>query len=162
MKHPALVRAAKRGDVIAVRRLLAAGADANATSGGYSTALNAAVARGNTPVVALLLEAGAKPDKCTVQVAAFANHAKTLRVLLAFGAQPHGPNRTPLLNALNWSGLTRQQQARVRQLLREAGARELPDWYLRWRWSVTYGWRLRLRRFLYSLGWRPKFRRRSN
>jgi ankyrin repeat protein len=151
MKRTPLFRAAKRGDVIEVRRLLAAGADPNGEPG-FSTALNVAAARGNTPIVALLLEAGAKPDKFTVQVAAFANHAETVRVLLAFGAEAHGAAGAPLLTALNWSAFTRQQQARVRQLLRAAGEREPPLWYLRWRWSIKYGWRWRLRRFLFSIG----------
>ena len=144
-----------------VRRLLESGADPNAGSGFY-TALGVAAAHGNTTIVSLLLEAGANADWHAVQVAAFGNHAKTLRLLLTAGVDPNGPRgETPLLNTLHYSGFGREQQARVRELLREAGARELPDWYLRWRWSIRYGWRWRLRRFLYSLGWQPTPRRRS-
>ena len=157
-----LFKAAKHGDVIEVRRLLEAGADPNEGSGFY-TPLAVAAARGNTPLVSLLLEAGANADWHAVQVAAFGNHAKTVRVLLAAGVDPNGPRgETPLLNSLHWSGFGREQQRRVRQLLRDAGARELPDWYLRWRWSIRYGWRWRLRRFLYSRGWQPKPKRHSD
>ena len=161
MTFTPLMRAAKRGDVIEVRRLLESGADPNAGSDFYSP-LAVAAARGNTALVSVLLKAGANADWHAVQVTAFGNHAKTVRVLLAAGADPDGPHgETPLLNSLDWSGFSREHQIRVRQLLREAGARELPDWYLRWRWSIKYGWRWRLRRFLYSLGWQPKSRRSS-
>jgi hypothetical protein len=161
MTFTPLMRAAKHGDVIEVRRLLESGADPNAGSG-FESALAVAAARGNTSIVSLLLEGGANADWHAVQVAAFGNHAKTVRLLLAAGVDPNGPRReTPLLNILHYSGFGREQQARVRELLREAGARELPDWYLRWRWSIRYGWRWRLRRFLLSLGWQPKSRRRS-
>lgn len=157
MPHTALYKAVKHGDVITVRRLLVGGSDPNESYGEFYSLLSVAAARGNTPVVRLLLDAGAKLNSFAVQVAAFGNHAKTVRLLLTAGA-PTDPGRggTPLLNALKWSGFSREQQQRVRQLLREAGARELPDWYLRWRWSVRYGWRWRFRRLLYSIGWLPK------
>ena len=160
MQHTALYKAVKSGDSIEVRRLLSAGVDPNSAPG-LDTPLSAAAARGNTPIITLLLEAGAKPDGYAVQVAAFGNHAKAVQLLLAAGGPTDGPHG-PLLNTLKWSAFTREQQARVRHLLREAGARELPDWYLQWRWSILYGWRWRLHRFLYSLGWKPKPRRHSN
>jgi len=163
MPHTALYKAVKHGDVINVRRLLSAGSDPNESYGEFYNPLAVAAARGNTPVLQLLLDAGAKPDSFAVQVAAFGNHAKAVRLLLAVGAPVDaGHGQTPLLNALSFSGFSRERQARVRQLLREAGGRELPDWYLRWRWSIRYGWRWRLRRFLYSIGWLPKGRPFSN
>jgi ankyrin repeat protein len=162
MKQTTLVKAVKRGDLIEVRRLLASGADPNEGSPGWYTPLYVAAARGNTPILAVLLSAGAKPDSRAVQIAAFANHAKTVRLLLASGADTDTGGETPLLNALRWSGFAPEQQARVRELLREAGARELPDWYLRWRWSIRYGWRWRMRRLLYSVGWLSRRRRHSN
>jgi ankyrin repeat protein len=163
MKHTALVKAVKRGDVIEARRLLASGADPNEGSFPLYTPLHVAVTRGNTPIVELLLAAGAKPDPYAVYIAAYANHARTLRLLLASGVATDAPAApTPLLNSLKWSGFTRDEQKRVRELLHESGARELPDWYLRWRWSVMYGWRWRLRRLLYSIGWLPRPRRRSH
>jgi len=135
-----LFKAIKHGDVIDVRHLLTSGADPNEGMPGFWTPINFAAACGDTPIVTLLLEAGAKPTSYAVQTAAFGNHARTVRVLLAAGADVDPPpGQTPLLNALKWSRFTQEQQARVRQLLREAGRRELPEWYLRWRWTVRYG-----------------------
>ena len=57
MALTALFKAAKRGDVIDVRRLLAGGSDPNEGPNG-GTPLIAAAARGNTPILTLLLEAG--------------------------------------------------------------------------------------------------------
>src|SRR5437763_15251896 len=125
MQRTELYKAVKRGDLINVRRLLSSGSDPNESWGGVDTPLSIAAARGNTPILRLLLDAGAEPSYWTVQVAAFGNHAKAVRLLLAAGAPAdaeHG--QTPLLNALRWSGFSREQQQRVRQLLREAGARE--------------------------------------
>jgi hypothetical protein len=162
MSHTALYKAAKRGDVIAVRQLLSGGCDPNATLRG-DRPLIAAAARGNTPILRLLLDAGAEPDWWALQVAAFGNHAEAVRLLLAAGAPVEsGDGGTPLLNDLKYSGISLERQGRVRQLLREAGAKELPEVYLRWRWSILYGWRWRFRRMLYSFGWRPKRRKHSN
>jgi hypothetical protein len=147
-----LLRAVKRGDLIGARNLLKSGADPNEGRRGVSESLWAAAHRGNTPIALLLLEAGAQPTWEIVHAAAFANHANTLRVLLASGAQPDPLGATmPLLNALKYSGFTLEQQSRVRQLLHDAGARELPDRSLRWRWSLRYGWRWRLRRLGYRI-----------
>jgi Ankyrin repeats (3 copies) len=117
---------------------------------GLDTPLFVAAARGNTPILRLLLDAGAKPDHYTLRAAAFGGYGKAVRLFLAAGA-PVDPDRgqTPLLNSLKWS---REELEDVRTLLRDAGGRELPDWYLRWRWSLRYGWRWRLRRWLYAAG----------
>ena len=153
MRHSALSRAIKHGDVIIVRRLLSAGCDLNEAYGGPYTILALAAARGNTPIIQLLLNAGAEPTYVAVQAAALGNHARAVRLLLAAGG-PSDSQRgdTPLLNALAWSAFSREQQRRVRRLLREAGARELRAWYLHWRWAIKYGWRWRLRRLLSSIG----------
>jgi Ankyrin repeats (many copies) len=74
-----LMRAAKRGDVIEVRRLLESGADPNAGSGFY-TALGVAAARGNTTIVSVLLEAGANADWHAVQVCIHAQRCLALGV----------------------------------------------------------------------------------
>ena len=144
MKNRTLTRAVKRGDAIEVRQLLAEGVDANE---GSPSPLWLAAARGDTPIVALLLEAGVNPDWYVLEAAAFGNHAKTVQLLLASGVKTDLPDRAPLLNALQYSGFTREQQGRVRQLLRDAGAKELPDSYLRSRWAIRFGWPWRLRRF---------------
>jgi ankyrin repeat protein len=131
--------------------LLSDGADPNQPSGRFGTILSEAAARGHTPILRLLLEAGAKPTSYAVKAAAFGNHGKAVRLLLSAGAPVDaGGGQTPLLNALHWSGLSREQQEKLRHVLREAGGRELPGRYLRWRWQIRYGWRWRLRRWLYA------------
>jgi ankyrin repeat protein len=157
-----LFKVIKRGDITEVRRLLASGVDPNESKAEFWTPLAYAAARGHTPIVMFLLQAGAQPTSFAVQTAAFRNHARTVRVLLAAGAPVDPPADMPLLNSLKWSGLTTEQQRRVRQLLRDAGGRELPDWYLRWQWNVRYGWRMRLRRWLWAHGWQHSRRRVSN
>ena len=162
MSQTALYRAAKRGDAIAVRQLLSSGSDPNATLSRDSP-LSAAAARGYTPILRLLLDAAAKPDWWELQAAAYGNHAEAVRLLLAAGAAiERGDGGTPLLNSLKYSGVPLERQVRVRQLLREAGAKELSEAYLGWRWSILYGWRWRLRRLLYSFGWMPTRRKHSH
>jgi ankyrin repeat protein len=62
VQHTALYKAVKHGEVISVRRLLSVGVDPNELSGGFDTPLSVAAARGNRPMLRLLLDAGAKPD----------------------------------------------------------------------------------------------------
>jgi hypothetical protein len=141
--------------------LLSVGADPNEAFAVRSL-LSYAAAQGNTPILRLLLDAGAPADWNALQMAAYRNHAKAVQLLLAAGAPTDaGKGDTPLLNALKYSGTSPEDpgRVRVRQLLREAGARELPGWYLGWRWTILYGWRWRFRRLLYSIGWLPKRRR---
>jgi ankyrin repeat protein len=152
MEHTPLYKALRHGDTIQVRRLLSEGADPNETSGGIDTILSVAATLGHTPIIRLLIEAGAEPTSFAVQAAAFGNHIKAVRLLTAAGAPiDAGASHSPLLNVLHWSGLSREQQEKLRHVLREAGGRELPDCYLRWRWQLRYGWRWRLRRWLYSV-----------
>lgn len=147
MQRSPLYKAVKHGDVINVRRLLSVGCDPNETYGGAYSIVSIAAARGNTHIIQLLLDAGAKPTSVAVQAAAFGNHGRAVRLLLAAGAPADSEGGgTPLLNSLTWSGFSREQQRRVRQLLRDAGVRELPEWYLHWRWEIRWGWRWRLRR----------------
>lgn len=149
MENSALFKAVKRGDAIQVRQLLSEGCDPREAWGGPGTLLSVAAVRGNTPIMQLLLDAGLRPSSYDVQCAAFGNHVKAVRLLLAADAPVDaGHGQTPTLNALNWSGRSREELKHLRQLLREAGGQELPDWYLRWRWSIRYGWRWRLRRWL--------------
>jgi hypothetical protein len=90
-------------------------------------------------------------DLIRVQAAAFGNHVKAVRLLIAAGAPVDaGGGTPPLLNVLHWSGRSREQQEKLRRLLRDAGGRELPGWYLRWRWQLRYGGHWRLRRWLSS------------
>jgi len=152
VEHTPLYKAVRHGDTIQVRRLLSEGADPNEAWGGIDTILSVAATLGHTPIIRLLLEAGAKPTSYAVQAAAFGNHIKAVRLLTAAGAPVDaGGGHSPLLNVLHWSGLSREQQERLRHVLREAGRRELPAWYLRWRWQLRYGWQWRIRRWLYSM-----------
>jgi len=169
MPQTALCKAVRHGDMINVRRLLLVGADPNETFAGRSL-LSYAAAQGNTPMLRLLLDAGATPDWHALQMAAFGNHAKAVQLLLAAGAPTDAEKgETPLLNVLK-SGASAEDPGRVRviQLLREAGAREGPEWRgLGWGRSIRYvGWRWWFGRLLYSIGysigWLPKRWRRSN
>jgi ankyrin repeat protein len=105
-----LVNAACKGDGAAVARLLAAGADPNASVTGRdasgnvipTTALGAAAALGRVEVARLLLEGGADPSRAAgdgattpLMAAALDGQLKVLRLLLARGAavdavDPHG------------------------------------------------------------------------
>ena len=152
-----LFKAIRRGDPIEIRQLLAAGQDPNERPGpspNVWSPIAYAASRGNTPVVELLLQAGGKADWFAVQCAAFGNHAKTVQLLLRTGVEPNPTEATKLFNVLKYSGFTLEQQQRIRELLLAAGAREIPEWRERWLWSLKYGWRWRLKRWLYSRGWR--------
>ena len=152
-----LFKAIKRGDSMEIRRLLAAGQDPNervAPSTNAWSPLAYAASRGNTPVVELLLQAGGKADWFAVHCAALGNHAKTVQLLLRAVAEPNQAKATELFNLLKYSGFTVEQQRKIRELLVAAGAKEIPEWRERWLWSLKYGWRWRLKRWLYSRGWR--------
>jgi ankyrin repeat protein len=62
LKNQALIKAAKKGDVIGVKKAIKAGADVNFLSRNYEahTALIAAAANGHNDVVEVLIEAGAR------------------------------------------------------------------------------------------------------
>ena len=159
-----LFYAVKLGDVIRVRQLLQSGVNPNdpAQCKDGRTPLTVAAARGNTVLLRLLLEYGAKADAQPLIAAAFENHAEAVRLLLKAGvpATVHVSGYA-LLDHLRWMPDRGKEWSVVKQLLREAGAPESPDWYLRWRWSIRYGWRWRLHRLLYSFGYRPTGRRNS-
>jgi ankyrin repeat protein len=78
MEHTPLYKAVRHGDTIQVRRLLSDGADPNEAWGGIGTILSEAATLGHTPIIRLLLEAGAKPTSYAAQAAAFGNHIKAL------------------------------------------------------------------------------------
>ena len=93
----ALVRAAEEGSLLDVRRLLRAGADANAAAGDdgspWKTPLVAAAAVGHTRIVELLLASGAAADGAgggadltPLHVAARDGHARVVAALLLRGA----------------------------------------------------------------------------
>jgi hypothetical protein len=127
-----LMRAARKGEVDSVKRLLAEGADVNAKDWTGKTALlHACVyARTSPQVVALLLAAGADPNTAdragvtalmmvATSVAGKDKSLVILRNLLAAGASPNAKDRnggTPLMEA---AGVGHVEAVRV---LLEAGA----------------------------------------
>jgi ankyrin repeat protein len=85
--------AAQRGDLAALRQLLARGADANAAQGDGMTALHWAADRGDSALAAALLDAKADPaartrigDYTPLHIAARAGAAAVVRALLGAGA----------------------------------------------------------------------------
>ena len=89
----ALMTATWQGRVEEVRKLLAAGANPNATKDDGSTALMRAAWHGNALIAELLLAAGANPDaankdgKTALDFAKENKHAKVVRVLEAAAAE---------------------------------------------------------------------------
>ena len=124
--------AARRGDLAAVERLLAAGAQVDATDGGGATPLYLASGEGHTAVVARLLAAGGDPRRpasgpfgstgTPIHAAVRYGHLDVVRVLLEAGVDPNLPDDgvgPPLHTAL------RRGQAAIAELLKSSGAR--PD-----------------------------------
>jgi ankyrin repeat protein len=87
--------AAERGDIRAVAKEIAAGADVNDHSGGNWTALHRAADRGRVDVVRLLMQAGADhslPTKMgqttALELAANKGFVEVSRELMKWGADP--------------------------------------------------------------------------
>ena len=119
---PALVDAARNGDLGAVRSLLKAGADPNAAAPDGSTAVHWAVHRDNLDMVNVLLAAGARPDRVTrykvapLTLAAQNGNAAMVERLLAAGSHPDAVSQegqTALMTAARNGSV-----AAVRALLR--------------------------------------------
>jgi ankyrin repeat protein len=96
-----VVQAAQRGDLAELRRLLAAGGDANATSGDGMTPLHWAAERGDSAMAAALLRAKADPSAATrigahtpLHIAARTASVAVARQLLAAGANPNARTTT--------------------------------------------------------------------
>ena len=141
-----LFRAVKHGDVLAARQLLRR-RDSRDSDGIPDNLLSVAAWRGDTKMIQLLLEAGAKVDAAPVGdwtpvvAAAAANHVAAVRLLLAAGALVDvRPDGYPLLNWLEWAGYRTARQETIVRLLREAGAKSTSRWRLRWAWRLRYLW----------------------
>jgi ankyrin repeat protein len=122
--------AARRGDLAALEKLLAARAPVDPADGSSATPLYLAAAEGHATVVARLLAAGADPRRqaqgpfgstgTPIHVAARYGHLEVVRVLLEAGVDPNLPDEgvgPPLHSAL------RRGHAAVAELLRSRGAR---------------------------------------
>jgi hypothetical protein len=130
----ALLEAASRDDLEAVRELLRSGANTQKRCRrgqlddyplGDKTALHIAVQRRHLPIVALLLEHGAHPDqvsdgKTTLCVATVGGNVELARLLLAHGADPTFTN--PPLTGEVLAAAGSNPQAPMIRLLLDAGA----------------------------------------
>jgi ankyrin repeat protein len=103
-----LIEAAKQSDLRAVRALIAAKIDVNATEADGSTALHWAVQRDNSEAVSLLLAAGANPKAATrfnilpMYLAATNGNAEIIEKLLKAGADANAASEegeTPIMTA---------------------------------------------------------------
>ena len=87
-----LCRAANKGDIKAVKALLAAGANVNAKTKGGWTPLQMAAWEGHTKIVKMLIEAGAKvnakgtEDWTALHYAVGGRHMEAVKVLIEAGA----------------------------------------------------------------------------
>ena len=110
MNGPDLLKAVERGDLAALRALLAGGAGVNERGRSGQTALMLAAAHGDMEAVRLLLRAGAevnarRDDGMTPLLhAAFFGHASVVRALLDEGAD---------VRARDWIGMTPLDWARA-------------------------------------------------
>ncbi|WP_165971207.1 ankyrin repeat domain-containing protein [Luteimonas terrae] len=122
----ALARAASAGDGADARRLIADGANPNATDANGSPLLQGAILRGDRRAFQTLLDAGADPTagaangNTALHLAAMQSDDSYLKALLAKGVPVDTPNtrnrETPLFNALE-----ARNDANIRLLL-DAGA----------------------------------------
>jgi ankyrin len=119
---PALVDAARNGDLAAVRSLLRGGADPNEAAPDGSAAVHWAVHRDNLEMLNALLDAGARPDPVTrynvapLTLAAENGNAAIIERLLDAGAKPDAASQegqTALMTAARNGSV-----AAVRVLLR--------------------------------------------
>jgi ankyrin repeat protein len=130
---PALVEAARNGELAAVLSLLEGGADPNEVAPDGATALHWAVHRDNLEILNALLDAGAKPDRVTryniapLTLAAQNGNAALIDRLLDAGANPDTVSeegQTALMTAAR-----NGSAAAVRTLLRRGANVDLAESY---------------------------------
>jgi len=125
--------AARRGNLVAIERLLASGVRVDATDSGNATALYLAAAEGHAAIVTRLLAAGANPRHqamgfqgsigTPIHAAAIYGRVDVVRLLLEAGVDPNLPDEGvgPPLHMAVEAG-----QKAVEDLLRSFGARSIP------------------------------------
>lgn len=122
----ALIEAVRLGRIDAVRALLAAGADVNATDARGTTALMAVAGQARADIIRTLLAAGADPNArdpygmTALMLAAQVRQLDNMRALLAAGADPNARSANGLVYPLGAAVLSRY--ALAVQLLLDARA----------------------------------------
>lgn len=120
--------AIKKGDVLAVRRLIESGSKINAGNKFGWTPLMVAAGRGNTPIIEMLLAAGGDVNSVNdhgvspLACAALDGHWRAIEVLLKNGAsvdvRPHGVS---LLQFAGWNSGSCDTHRHI-EILEKAGA----------------------------------------
>ena len=122
----ALLTAASRGDLVAVNKLLKAGAKPNVRNELNTTPLLEAAFHANTDIVKALLEAGADPNlagpdgQTALMLIARGNNVAAARLLLDKGANPKAAEAQRGQTALMWAAAN--NQGPMARLLVERGA----------------------------------------
>ena len=124
-----LLEATKRGDVTAVRSLLASGADVDVAQGDGMSALHLAAESGNLEITRLLIEAGARVEARTaiggytpLHVATGGAHAAVVRALLDAGADPAVVTTNTGVTPLHLAAKVLGGEVAVRALLEKGAA----------------------------------------
>jgi ankyrin repeat protein len=121
----ALLDAARRGDVAAVKSLIKEGADPNAAQGDGLSALHLAAQQGNLEIAKVLLGAKANVAAKTriggytpLHLAAQGAHVAVVKALLDAGADPTAATTTSGVTPLHLAAQALNGEATVRELLR--------------------------------------------
>ena len=132
-KSTDLHEAAEKGDIKAVKALLAAGAEINAKNSDGETPLHCAAWSGQAELAKILLQAGAgvnakdKGGRTPLHSAAVLSHTETARELLCAGAEVNAKDDdgdTPLDKAKDKNGWADpEEKAKCAYLLLEHGAK---------------------------------------
>ncbi len=130
----ALLDAARRGDVAAVRSALSDGADLNAAEGDGLTALHIAAEQGNSQIARLLIDARANVEAKTrlgeytpLHLAAEGAHVSVVRVLLEAGADVRAITTNTGVTPLHLAAKALNGVGAVRELLQHGAPVNVPE-----------------------------------
>ena len=145
----ALLDAARRGDVAAVRSALSEGADPNAAEGDGLTALHISAEQGSAQIVRILIDARANVEAKTrlgeytpLHLAAEGAHASVVRVLLEAGADAMAITTNTGVTPLHLAAKALNGEGAVRELLRHGApvnAREASAGQTPLMFAASYG-----------------------